>query len=86
MDDVPNLLKFEDIKDVNRLIGAICESLPLDFEKFIHWFVEVWRAEDGEASIYKAEKGRLAIKVTYTLFSHLFLYSASCEGMDKDSP
>lgn len=84
VDDVPNLLKSEDIKDVKMLIGLICQSLPLDFENFIHWVLGVQRAEDEGASISKEEKGRPAIKVAYTLFSRPFKEHASHERMDID--
>ncbi|KAK4773245.1 hypothetical protein SAY87_028264 [Trapa incisa] len=62
VDDIPNLLKVEDIKDVKMLIGLICKSLPLDFEKFIHWVLGIQSAVDGGVCISKEEKGRPTIK------------------------
>ncbi|PKI71906.1 hypothetical protein CRG98_007674 [Punica granatum] len=61
MDDIPRLLKSEHVKDIRRLIGVICESLPPDFEKYIHWIVEVRRAEDAGTNKCREEKGRLDV-------------------------
>ncbi|PKI38856.1 hypothetical protein CRG98_040756, partial [Punica granatum] len=86
-DDVPLLLKFEDVKDIKKVIGIVCASLPSDFEKFIQWVAEVRRAEDGGTSISQEEKGRLAAKdevlkqVQETgLYKHIldFLSSSAC--------
>ncbi|KAK4778210.1 hypothetical protein SAY87_018397 [Trapa incisa] len=62
VDDVPLLLKNQDIKDIDMVIGAVCSSLPSDFEKFIQWVAEVRRAEDAGMSISQEEKGRLSLK------------------------
>lgn len=66
VDDVPLLLKTQDVKDIRKVIGIVCTSLPSDFGKFIHWVAEVRRADDGGMSISQEEKGRLAMKVCWS--------------------
>ncbi|KAL5792711.1 hypothetical protein ACOSP7_001305 [Xanthoceras sorbifolium] len=62
MDDVPKLVKSEDIKDIKKLLSVIFMSLPSDFGEFIKWVAEVRRREDGNQSLSQEEKGRLAVK------------------------
>ncbi|XP_020539212.1 glutathione gamma-glutamylcysteinyltransferase 1 isoform X2 [Jatropha curcas] len=92
VDDVPLLLKSEDLKDVHALLSVIFSSLPSDFGEFIKWVAEVRRQDDGGKSLSQEEKGRLAVKgevlkqVQETgLFKHVaeFLYSANscCKNM-----
>jgi len=68
MDDVPHLLKSEDVKDMDSVLSILCTSLPSDFGKFIQWFAEVRRERDGGIGISEEEKGRLAIKVWCSVF------------------
>ncbi|KAK9281054.1 hypothetical protein L1049_003946 [Liquidambar formosana] len=62
MDDVPLLLKSEDIKDIENILSVVFLSLPSNFGEFIKWVAEVRRREDGDQSISQEEKGRLAVK------------------------
>lgn len=63
MDDVPNLMKSEDLKDVHKVLLAVFSSLPSNFGEFIKWIAEVRRREDGGQNLSQEEKGRLALKV-----------------------
>ncbi|KAF6156201.1 hypothetical protein GIB67_030204 [Kingdonia uniflora] len=62
MDDVPILLKSEDVKDVQNVLSVLFESPPAKFGEFIKWVAEVRRQEDGDISLSKEEKGRLTTK------------------------
>lgn len=62
IDDVPFLLKSEDVKDIHKVLSVIFTSLPSNFEEFIKWVAEIRRQEDG-GSISEEEKTRLAVKV-----------------------
>ncbi|XP_002529835.2 glutathione gamma-glutamylcysteinyltransferase 1 isoform X1 [Ricinus communis] len=92
VDDVPLLLKSEDVKDVNRLLYVVFTSLPSNFGEFIKWVAEVRRQEDGRGNLSQEEKGRLAVKEEVLkqvqeigLFKHVaeFLSSANscCKNM-----
>ncbi|KAF9609631.1 hypothetical protein IFM89_017770 [Coptis chinensis] len=61
-DDVPFLLKSEDVKDVDKVLSVVLTSLPTNFSEFIKWVAEVRRQEDGASSLSNEERGRLAIK------------------------
>ena len=63
MDDVPLLLKSEDVKDIQKVLSVVVTSLPSDFGEFIKWVAEIRRREDGGPSLSAEEKARLAIKV-----------------------
>lgn len=63
MDDVPFLLKSEDVKDIHKVLSVIFKSLPSNFEEFIKWVAEIRRREDGGSSLSAEEKARLAVKV-----------------------
>ena len=63
MDDVPLLLKSEDVKDIQKVLSIIVTSLPSNFEEFIKWVAEIRRREDGGPSLSPEEKARLAVKV-----------------------
>jgi glutathione gamma-glutamylcysteinyltransferase len=63
MDDVPFLLKSEDVKDIHKVLSVIFTSLPSNFEEFIKWVAEIRRREDGDSSLSEEEKTRLAVKV-----------------------
>lgn len=72
MDDVPVLLKSEDVKDINKLLYVVFSSLPSNFEELIKWVAEVRRHEDGGASLSQEEKGRLAVKVLQGIILFFF--------------
>ena len=63
MDDVPLLLKSEDLKDTQDVLTVIFASLPLNYSDFIKWIAEVRRTEDSGQSLSPEEKARLALKV-----------------------
>nr|DAD19985.1 TPA_asm: hypothetical protein HUJ06_021448 [Nelumbo nucifera] len=62
IDDVPLLLKSEDIKDVQKVLSVVFKSLPINFREFIKWVAEVRRQEDGCSSLSEEENGRLSLK------------------------
>ncbi|XP_028122281.1 glutathione gamma-glutamylcysteinyltransferase 1-like isoform X2 [Camellia sinensis] len=63
VDDVPCLLKSDDVKDIKNVLSVILSSIPSDFGEFIKWVAEVRRREeDGGQSLSQEEKGRLAVK------------------------
>lgn len=81
MEDVPNLVKSEDFKDIEKILCVILMSLPSNFGEFINWVAEVRRREDGIQSLSREEKGRLAVKVfqsfNITLFFPFLLISVT---------
>ncbi|KAI4311398.1 hypothetical protein MLD38_036300 [Melastoma candidum] len=89
VDDVSQLVKSEDLKDVQDVLRIVCASLPADFGKFIQWMAEVRREADGGSSISEEEKGRLAIKEElleqvqdtglFRHVSHFFCSTADCQ-------
>ena len=72
MDDVPLLLKSEDVKDINKVLRVVFLSLPSNFGDFIKWVAEVRRQEDDGQSLSQEEKGRLSVKVLYSFSSFQF--------------
>lgn len=62
MDDVPNLVKSEDIKDIRKVLSVVFSSLPSNFGDFIKWIAEVRRREDGGQNLSQEENGRLSLK------------------------
>jgi glutathione gamma-glutamylcysteinyltransferase len=64
VEDVPNLLKDESLNDVATLLSHLVESLPANAGDLIKWVIEVRRKEEGESSLSKEEKERLALKVS----------------------
>jgi glutathione gamma-glutamylcysteinyltransferase len=62
-EDVPLLLKSEDLKDIQGVLSVVFRSPPSELREFITWFAEVRRQEDGNLILSEEEKGRLAIKV-----------------------
>lgn len=77
MDEVPLLMKSEDVKDVKKVVSVVFTSLPSNFGEFIKWIAEVRRREDGNQNLSPEENGRLALKVLYgsTLhFSFIFFF------------
>ena len=68
-EDVPQLLKSEDLKDIQEVLSHAFKSPPSELRGLITWIAEVCRQEDGNLTLSEDEKGRLAIKV-FTL--HFF--------------
>ncbi|URE47206.1 hypothetical protein MUK42_16959 [Musa troglodytarum] len=62
MDEVPILLKSEDLKSVPLVLSILLESLPACAGYFINWVLEVRRQEENGSSLSKEEKERLAAK------------------------
>ncbi|GLJ32658.1 hypothetical protein SUGI_0657090 [Cryptomeria japonica] len=62
MEEVPQLLKSEDIINVQKVMSAIFVSLPAKLTDFIKWIAEVRRWENKEKMLDKEEADRLAIK------------------------
>ncbi|KAJ7977214.1 Phytochelatin Synthase, Glutathione gamma-glutamylcysteinyltransferase [Quillaja saponaria] len=92
MDEVPILLKSEDVKDIHKVLSVVITSLPSNFGEFIKWIAEVRRREDGGQTLSPEEKARLNIKeevlnqVQETgLFKHVaaFLSNSSCRQLPK---
>lgn len=86
MDDIPLLLKSDNVNDVQKVISVIFTSLPSGFEEFIKWVAEVRRREDGGQGLSPEEKARLSVKAEVLkqvqetgLFKHVtsFLSSAN---------
>ncbi|XP_047167152.1 glutathione gamma-glutamylcysteinyltransferase 1-like [Vigna umbellata] len=91
IDDVPLLLKSEDVKDVHQVVSIIVSSLPSKSEQFIKWVAEIRRREDGGPSLSTEEKARLAIKeevLKQVQETGLFKYVASflSNSCSRESP
>lgn len=63
MDDLPELLTSETLKDVQNVLSTVFTSLPSDFSEFIKWLEEIHRKETVGQVLSEEEKGRLIIKV-----------------------
>ncbi|KAK7336888.1 hypothetical protein VNO77_17439 [Canavalia gladiata] len=61
-EDLPQLLKSEDLKDIQEVFSVVFKSPPSELSELITWIAEVRRQEDGNLSLSKEERGRLAIK------------------------
>ncbi|MCI07340.1 glutathione gamma-glutamylcysteinyltransferase 1-like, partial [Trifolium medium] len=68
INDVPSLLKSEDVKDMCKVLSVIVTSLPSNFEEFIKWVTEIRRQEDNGPSLSEEEKTRAVVKRTHTIF------------------
>lgn len=64
-EDVPLLLKLDDMKDVQEVLSVVFKSPPADLREFIKWVAEVRSQEDGSLFLSEEEKGRLAVKVCH---------------------
>lgn len=61
-EDVPLLVKSDNVKDVQELLSVVFKSPPADLREFINWIAEVRRQEDGSLVLSEEERGRLAVK------------------------
>ncbi|XP_062190287.1 glutathione gamma-glutamylcysteinyltransferase 1-like isoform X2 [Phragmites australis] len=61
-EDLPNLLKAENLDNVPTLLSRLIDSLPANAGALIKWVVEVRRKEEGGPSLSKEEKERLSLK------------------------
>lgn len=71
IEDVPVLLKSDDIKSVQDILTVLFTSLPTNIGEFVKWVAEVRRQEEGGSKLSEEEKARLAVKV----FSSSYLIS-----------
>lgn len=71
IEDVPVLLKSDDIKSVQDVLTVLFTSLPTNIGEFVKWVAEVRRQEEGGSKLSEEEKARLAVKV----FSSSYLIS-----------
>ncbi|CAD6233398.1 unnamed protein product [Miscanthus lutarioriparius] len=62
VEDLPNLLKTENLYNVPTLLSHLIGSLPANAGSFIKWVVEVRRKEEGGQCLSKEEKERLLVK------------------------
>ncbi|XP_044491381.1 glutathione gamma-glutamylcysteinyltransferase 1-like isoform X2 [Mangifera indica] len=88
MEDVPNLMKSKDFKDIENVLSVVFASLPPNFGEFIKRVAEVRRQEDGDNRLSQEEKGRLAVKVLMSLtmtLSPLFLMENMPSLSHKDN-
>ncbi|MBA0769709.1 hypothetical protein Gotri_018411 [Gossypium trilobum] len=93
MDDVPNLVKTDDVKDVHKVLSVVFSSLPSHFGEFIKWIAEVRRREDGGQNLSLEENGRLSLKeevlkqVQETgLFKHVVAFLSSLTLCCRNAP
>ncbi|XP_027353391.1 glutathione gamma-glutamylcysteinyltransferase 3-like isoform X2 [Abrus precatorius] len=77
-EDVQQLLKSEDLKDIQEVLSVVFKSPPGELRELITWIAEVRRQEDGTLTLSEDERGRLAIKAdileqirTTALFKHV---------------
>lgn len=73
-EDVPLLLKLDNVKDVQEVLSVVFKSPPADLREFIKWIAEVRRQEDGSLVLSEEERGRLAVKVCHVFFLFRLLF------------
>ena len=71
-EDVPQLLKSEDLKDIQEVLSLAFKSPPSELRGLITWIAEVCRQEDGNLTLSEEDKERLAIKVFTLHFLFFF--------------
>ncbi|XVF32356.1 hypothetical protein REPUB_Repub17cG0074900 [Reevesia pubescens] len=93
MDDVPNLVKSDDVKDVHKILSVVFSSLLSHFGEFIKWIAEVRRREDGGQNLSQEERRRLSLKeevlkqVQETgLFKHVEAFLSSVNSCCRNAP
>ncbi|XP_031264748.1 glutathione gamma-glutamylcysteinyltransferase 1-like [Pistacia vera] len=93
MEDVPNLVKSKDFKDIDSVLSVVFASLPSNFGEFIKWVAEVRRQEDGDNSLSQEEKGRLAVKEEVlkqvqktSLFKHVAAFLSTVNSCCRNMP
>ncbi|XP_031742437.1 glutathione gamma-glutamylcysteinyltransferase 3 isoform X2 [Cucumis sativus] len=92
-EEVPLLLKTENVKSVEELLSEVFKLPPQNLKNFIKWVAEVREQEDGNVKLNAEEKGRLAVKEEILeqlrateLFKHIKQWLASgtlCEGSES---
>ncbi|KAL6564672.1 Glutathione gamma-glutamylcysteinyltransferase 1 [Orobanche minor] len=86
VDDVPSILKSEDVKDICKVLSVIVKSLPSNFDEFIKWI----RRQEG---LSEEEKTQAVVKEEILkqvqrngLFKHVASFlSHSCSGHTPSS-
>ncbi|KAL3517718.1 hypothetical protein ACH5RR_020307 [Cinchona calisaya] len=61
-EEVPSILKSDNVKDIKDVLSIVFSSLPPNFDDLIKWVAEVRRQEDANENLSQEERGRLAIK------------------------
>lgn len=74
-EEVPLLLKTEDVKDVQELLTVVFKLPPPNLRQFIKWVAEVREQEDGNVKLSVEERGRLAVKVLLNFFMLFFSFN-----------
>uniref|UniRef100_A0A803QC30 glutathione gamma-glutamylcysteinyltransferase n=2 Tax=Cannabis sativa TaxID=3483 RepID=A0A803QC30_CANSA len=66
-EDVPFLLKLEDLKDIQHVLSVIFISPLADLREFIKWIAEIRILEDGNLILSEEEKERLTVKICFRI-------------------
>ncbi|KAF4346842.1 hypothetical protein G4B88_000142, partial [Cannabis sativa] len=66
-EDVPLLLKLEDLKDIQHVLSVIFISPPADLREFIKWIAEIRILEDGNLILSEEEEERLTVKICFRI-------------------
>jgi glutathione gamma-glutamylcysteinyltransferase len=65
VEDLPNLLKTENLDNVPTLLSHLIGSFPTNAGSFIKWVVEARRKEECGQCLSKEEEERLLVKVAF---------------------